>query len=346
MATALSHPVAHLCVPSNSDNIDISTLKTNILYQQSQCNPDHASQEIIAILGGINKILTDFLTSNDIKLTKDQLIKLQNTLNSHNLIVSDPKSKTENVDQLTYTFNINDTYHHYFFGNEIGSKIVHYVYSKIALIAFTFVLMLKEIWVFLQYLGNQTLNTSWYLCILSVNTLIFIYIILFTLCINKTVFIRSIKHFVFWFKTIITVEQIICYFILKYLMNNHGNDEISYADVISDILVHLSLVLCIMNYSAIDGHHVNKRLMITAGIIVSVYHAVTAVLWSLFANQDEMTIVTIGPLQISIASLYASALRTLSIFLCKQTILLILKKDKCVNIRHSPKIKWVDDDMK
>ena len=58
--------------------------------------------------------MTHYLTSNDIKLNRDQIGQLQDTLNSNTLIVSDPKSKIENNAQLTYTYNINDTYHHYF----------------------------------------------------------------------------------------------------------------------------------------------------------------------------------------------------------------------------------------
>ena len=137
MAAAFRDSINLSYIPSKSDDagIDISTLKANILYQhqQSSSNHDHVSQEIVAILGGIDNILTHYLTSNDIKLNRDQLSQLQDTLNSNTLIVSDPKSKFENNTQLTYTYNINDTYHHYFFGDKSASNIIHYTFHKLQL---------------------------------------------------------------------------------------------------------------------------------------------------------------------------------------------------------------------
>ena len=135
---------------SHSDSIDISTLKSNILSQyqasKSHSNHDHDSQEIIAILGGIDKIVTDYLTSNEHQLSRDQLIKLQKTLNSNKLIPSDPKSKIENDDQLIYTFNIKDTYNHYLFGDNIASNIIHYTYNKYLLIFFVVLSLIYWTW--------------------------------------------------------------------------------------------------------------------------------------------------------------------------------------------------------
>ena len=335
MATKFPHVVNHAHEPSYSDNID--ALKANILHQhqKSSSNHDHDSQEIIRILGGMNKILTDYLTSNDIGLNREQLIKLQNVLNTNNVIIPDPNSKTENDGPLIYTFNINDTYHHYLFGDKIASKIIHFAYHKCGVI---FIAILIAIWNFWFYVFGP--SPGWYKYKLIVFGAAFIQATLSALCVNKTVFIKSIQHFVFWFKTIVSIEQAICYFIWRYIMIK--DREATYINVFGDIFGHLTLISCVIFFSCIDGHRSPKKVTIAFGLILSTFLTVQSVFYSFFFDQEMQSMVIIGSIKFSVISIYASTLRALSIFLWKQTILMILKGDKCVNIRHSPKIRWIE----
>ena len=154
---------------------------------------------------------------------------------------------------------------------------------------------------------------------------------------------KSIKHFVFWLKTITAIELCIFDFILRYVMIK--DRQSTYVNIFGDIFFYVVIVLIVINFSGIDGHHAINRFKIVLGMVISMYFTIVTIQVSLFYDEDIMqSMVIIGGLQFSIASLYAGALRILTIFLWKQTILMMVKRDRCVNIRHSPRIKWVDDD--
>ena len=301
-------------------------------------NHDQNTQEIIAILGGIEQVLTNHLTSSDIKVTTDQLVKLQHTLNSNNLIPSDPKSKIEHDGQLIYTFNRNDTYHHYFFGNKIGSYIVKRTFNKpsLALIA-----ILITIWTSWHNIFGVT--DTYYIYKLIAFIIIFLYALFVSLSVNKTVFTRSIQHFVFWFKTIISIAQAIFNFILRYVMLK--DRQTTCINIFGDVFLQLAFISFIINYSAIDGHQASKAAKFVFGMILSLLLTYYSVFFSLFVDQDELekSMVIIGSIQISIIAFHASALRALSIFLWRQTMLIIIQGDKCVNLQYSPKIVWMDE---
>ena len=223
------------------------------------------------------------------------------------------------------------------FGDEIASRMLRFTHHKItAAITMT----LAVIWrIFLVFFGH---NYVYYLGKLIIFCYLFIYTILVSLCINKTIFISSIKHFVFWFKTVASIELAVSYFILRYIMIK--DREATCINIFGDIFSQLTAVLSIINFSAIDGHQMRKCIKIACVITFSILYTSYAVNASLLYDQYERSMVVLGPFQVSIASLNAGAFRALSIFLWKQTILMMLKGDRCVNIRHSPKIKWVEND--
>ena len=135
----------------------------------------------------------------------------------------------------------------------------------------------------------------------------------------------------------------ISYFSLRYVIMEDRDK--TYINIVGDILVQINTVLMIINYSAIDAHHLSKPIKILCGLAFSGMLTLMAIQYSLFRNEYEQSIVFIGSIHFSVSSFYASALNSLSIFFWKQTILLMTKGKKCVNIRHSPRIRWVDHNI-
>ena len=162
------------------------------------------------------------------------------------------------------------------------------------------------------------------------------YIISLMLTVNRYIFRKSITHFVFWFKILVAIEVSICWVILE-------GDTLPWIAAIGAHFIHL---FCIIIYSLIDGFPISQKTKLVAGFgiaLVYTFHSIQVSLFSV-AYIEESTIHLIPDneqFKFSIASIYASSMRTLCLFLWKQTILLLIKKERCVNLRYSPYIKWV-----
>ena len=89
-------------------------------------------EQIAFIFGGAEKILHDYLSSNDIPLNDHQLTQIEKIIISQNPIKCNPKSMDEMNDSqsITYTFNVNETYYHYLFNKQTATKIVHTIYNR------------------------------------------------------------------------------------------------------------------------------------------------------------------------------------------------------------------------
>ena len=105
------------------------------MLEQHQSN-NYDLDQIGLILGGAEKILRDYLSSNDIEMNEEQLTQIEKVITSRNAIKRTPKSMDEINDSqsITYTFNSNQTFYHHLFEKKTATKIIHIV-SNIWLIA-------------------------------------------------------------------------------------------------------------------------------------------------------------------------------------------------------------------
>ena len=101
-------------------------------------------------------------------------------------------------------------------------------------------------------------------------------------------------------------------------------------------------LFAVIIYSSIDGYDISIKLKIFYGISIAVLCSFSAInrTFAVQENDDSMIYIT-SSINFSVLSQIAGDLRVLSIFFWRQTILLFLKKDKCINIRHSPNLKWI-----
>ena len=320
---------------SVDDNI---TKKASLLAMLEQHQSNNYDMDRIAlILGGAEKILYDYLSSNDMTLNDNQLTQIEQMITSQNPIKRTPNSMDEMNDSqsITYTFNKHETYYHLLFNNRTATKIINAVYNVWWLL-FSFCLAtLNAVWKYI-------LPTSWYyIYSLTVTSLTMVHGTLLLLTMNRKVFKKSIGHFVFWFKILTSIQNGICSLLLNFCFITQI--PATPITVINALLRFLCLILAITIFSAIDCFQLSRKLKIFIGLTVSISFTLGA-MQATFFMEDEIisaSIIHINSwLTIPIASLYASSKRVLCIFLWKQVILLLVKKDKCINIRYSPYLKW------
>ena len=326
---------------SDFDNNFAKKASLLAMLQQHQSN-SYDLEQIALILGGVEKILYDYLSSNDIALNNDQLTQIGQVLTAKNPIKRTLQSMDEinNSQSITYTFNVNETYYHYLFDKATATKIVKTV-SNIYLVAFTvFIASFNGLCAFI--LGNK-LPYWYYTFSLIAQTYLIIHYILLLLTMNRKVFKKSLGHFVFWLKILTSVQQSICSLVLDYGFQHTESKLIVFFVKVWRIM---QLNLVILMFSAIDCFQLSRKLKILLGFGFFVPLTVYAIHVTFLMEEEIISMSTIyfnSWLKVSVGSLFASATRVLYIFLCKQTVLLLLKKDKCTSIRYSPYIKWVTD---
>ncbi len=118
--------------------------------------------------------------------------------------------------------------------------------------------------------------------------------------------------------------------------------DVGYITVIGDIFLCLALNTITIFYSAIDGSQTPRKLKVYHGIFISVIWSLFALQQTFLVDHEQGTVYITANFGFSVSSIDSSALRVLSLFICKQTLLTIIKKEECINIRCSPYIEWVD----
>ena len=316
-----------------------------MIEQQSPCH-GHNSYDIKQlgiILGGAQKILIDYLSSTDITLTNEQLNQIEEMLLSkpliHKISSNSNPTKSNESQSITYTFHTNHTYYHYFLGTNsvFATRMISFIYNPYWIAFLVLIGIFRVIWGLIEY---ESWSNLYHLTSLIITSIVFLNYILVFLTMNRKVFKKSIYHFVFWFKILTCIQSSICYLILRFVMLK--DVEMGYITMSNEIIHQLGNILNITMYSAIDTFQLSRTIKICFGFVVSILWTLVAFNASTLHEHIEETTVDIGlNIHFSIASIYASAMRILSIFLWKQSFLLLIRKDRCVNIRHAPYIKWV-----
>ena len=324
---------------SRSDNNFTKKASLLAILDQHQSN-SYNLEQIAFIFGGAENILRDYLSSNDMLLNDEQLTQIEQIITSQNPIKRTPKSMDEMNDSqsITYTFNKNETYYHYLFNKQTATKIVNTIYYIWWIV---FNLCIGASIIIWDLVGR---NSWYYVYSLIVRSYSVLYIISSLLTMNRKVFKKSIGHFVFWFKILTCIQGSICYIILNFWIIKQI--PITPISLISEILYLLAFNCLILMFCAIDCFQLSRKVKIFIGFAISIVLTAYAIEDTFMLEEEIRSMSTIhfnSWLRLSIGSLYASSSRVLCIFLWKQTILLLLKKGRCVNIRYSPYINWVKD---
>ena len=114
--------------------------------------------EIINIIGGIDKVLDDYLTSVETELSSQQLFMIHQILSSSKSIPSPSKSiiaihheNNNNPNNVYYTFSDKDTFLHCYFGNKNAEKVLSILQNK-----FLQILIILSIFLYIYFR-----QTSW-----------------------------------------------------------------------------------------------------------------------------------------------------------------------------------------
>eukprot|EP01084_Bolivina_argentea_P079352 143959_1 len=327
------------------DGNDITQTMIYTIHQQQLAhnkNNSNNSNKLIEILGGIDQILIDYLSShNQMHLNQTQLQQIHATITSQpddNFLMVTQQTHTSN-----YCLNICDTLIQDKFGIVTGTKIIQFLFNKLLILILALLHIVYRIWdikmfgtwyngvsaaLFFEYrIIVVSMGMIWYLSVL--------------LSVNQKALKLSCQTFVFWFKIVTIIKISIEDFILVYVTNYFGKDVMATLDVIGNVELHLAIILLIAIIGSIDGYNITLKTKLLLGIVISLYFSIWTIYITFTLKENDKSKIIIGHnIQYSVLSSWISGYQMLSIFLWKQTILLIWNKDKAVNISHHPTILW------
>eukprot|EP01084_Bolivina_argentea_P295748 509271_1 len=244
---------------------------------------------------------------------------------------------------FTTEFNASNTFITRLFGTETSAKITKFMFHRIVIAVLTFMSFLEIIWKCVSYLSDDPSN--WYnIYRLFWNIIWMIWLIVALMTTNITGFTLSCKQFLFWYKMLLALKLAILYCALVWYINfwnKFNKNNQTWITVAGDISGEIAVICMVTACCVLDSFNMAKWIKIICMVLTSSWYSCLAILYTFGTPITDVSIINIKHfMSISLYHQYTNSIQVLSIFLWKQTIALILRPNKCVNISISPYIKW------
>eukprot|EP01083_Nonionella_stella_P075703 205886_1 len=312
--------------------------------------------QIIHILGGIDVVLDEFLReTDDVHITQNQLYRL------HQLF-STPQNKygaltklfsmqhdEDYIDFTTHIFDDSCTYLHDFLGNILATKILNILHSAWPhVIFFVFVtgFVVLRIWC-----ANHIVFPLYTL--ICTGFISHFYVIFWLLSVNKKGIVLVMQTFEFWLKSAnITIGLVLLtmnHYVLKIWGDDSwGNMNHKYLRLAGHITTYVNIVLIMITISMFDALHVSRSSKVICSVAIAIGMTVIGIYseyneYMTFLNSNDSMFYVTNSIGWSLLSLQQNAIEITAIFSWKQAILTIVKRGRCVLIKHSPYIEWKTD---
>eukprot|EP01084_Bolivina_argentea_P047146 86856_1 len=332
-------------IPLSTQHQSIDELKSlheSMLFDgYNNRNKEH---EIIEIIGGIDKVLSHYLSSLCSKqnslINESQIQLIHKTLSNNysdlkqkikpnqNIQISSHNNfQEQKLHRSTITLDPYDNYLNHTFGSNIGPKLHQIIYHKIIL---SMIFLVPIYFVIFNYLYNMPIFMSY-----SVVVFTLIWEILIILSVNRHAFCLVLRSFEYWIKMyyafVLGLAGII------YVIKLEAKAHILLLTLLRDIAVLLSVMI----FSIMDGLNWPRKSKIIISIIFSLAFSIATFFLIFFLQDNDISINITNFISIGLVSMMANSMKISFIFILKQTIKFSLKKDKATIINYSPYIFWI-----
>ena len=315
---------------------------------------DDHSGDIVAALGGIDKILTEYIRiseqyEHEELLNTSQIKQITDILNQEHIqTIWDKIYAMANLRDDVFHLSRSDTLlHRICFYKETVDQLIGFLFSKMTMVTWAIFAMVIII---LHGLSNNGIltqdvrgNTLWFISETSLVVITIIYCTLITLSCNISAFLLVISGFDFWVKL---------YYALLFAVTNalyvRRTEHTVQEEIIED-LIGIMLVFVIVCVSLVEGYHASWKASFAFGLLLSVIFTWRSLNLSWLAGDrwPEREWELWSGMSIGLVSYMSGSLRVISLFFWKQTLMAAYTKGEwCICIFLSPQIKWYDDDEK
>ena len=237
-----------------------------------------------------------------------------------------------------YTFDEGDTLLHLLFSNSVSDKIIKILRSKLMGILIGLTVVIYQVWVINSKIQNL-IEFVFYNVFISTSVIIWItFSIFWILSSNKAAFIVITTSFEFWLKLGAAILYQFC--VLAFTVS-FGNE----LRIIEISFIAVAFVLGIICVSLFDSVNLNRFGKIVTSLSFSLactYYYVILQYIQCEKCKKKSEEIDLGFMNKYFDVWYrqVNTLRILTIFLWKQAILTLIRKDKAVLITCIPQIKW------
>ena len=246
----------------------------------------------------------------------------------------------ETIDEIasnpTLEISKANTVLHQLFGAKTGNKITKMLYIPCTLSLITTVLI---IWVILTTLFNMNfvpydINLVLHIIIYSI---IFIYLLLLLLSLNKITTSLILTTFEFWLKMEFLVQFIICHSLCE--------EYKVFGDIVSHIFFNIILFIYVLVLCLIDGSQISFKVKAILFCLGGLLLTFGSFYWTVMKTETHIASIKLPfnaySFNLDYREWAASSIRFLTIFTWKQAIYAIFKAPKSSIIKASINIKWV-----
>ena len=337
------------CAPSQNAFISIDEFDVLI----SGSNHDHLTDEIVAALGGIDKMLNEYIRitreyENEELLSRPEMQNITNTIsavpNAPPETIFDKLYRRAKLMDNTFHFSSSDTVWHSICTKHTADRIVSALFSKyiVTVVCVVFFIgmfcAMSTIWGMVpeshvQFLGGVILMTA---------PILLTFLISAILSCNIPSLVLILTTFDFWVKLGYSIICAVTYAILLTRGSLVGVSGIWLAVYYGFSSITVLLVLTI---SLIEGLHGNWKVAVMFGACLSLVYSCLAITRTFNLNDFGEQELNLGfGFSIELNEWVASSLRVLSLFLWRQTLMSAYTRGNwCICIYLSPYIKWTDD---
>eukprot|EP01083_Nonionella_stella_P046119 123505_1 len=339
-----------------------SVQKTHSDQLSSGENNDANAEKLLRVLGGIDTILEHYL--EDCSLTVSQLEQIHQILStpidrqstykySTAASITITKATDQNMeDRSNLKYNKFDTIHEMdirhnimfsLCGNNLSKyyKITNILTGKIAVFIW---FILIALFILLGSFASGSYVLAGYQLFMNITWIVQCSLLL--LLYNKTILGLVLRtSFEFWLKLIYSIV----FGIAWWWSATYDDEEVDEFMAIVNIFGMAATVLSVIGMSAIDALYTRRTVKICACMILSllfVYSYVITAIHAMNVEEQMRSRIHFSGLAISLISLRADTLQVLTLFICKQTILITFNPRRCVAVRTPFYVEWIGQNRK
>ena len=281
---------------------------------------DHHIAQFVKMLGGIDSILDDYLSSeNGHRLTQLQLQQI------HELITSEDHQSDK--PHLTFRFDTANSYIVSLFGWNIAIKILKVLNSWIPTVVHVMCLIICLLLVFLvpqKYPIPMVISLCICMCTWTP------FAIMWWMGIDKKALKMIINSFEFWFKFGYAILYAI--FSVIYCTNMFG------WHMFIAIGISMKVIWITLYVSSFDGVNKSRFVKTLCSCIAATLLTILSLVYEFYMDDYIMNLS--WNYSVSVTDKLSDSARVLALFLWKQTILTYWRPNRCVLIKHTPYIEW------
>eukprot|EP01083_Nonionella_stella_P175535 611573_1 len=300
---------------------------------------DSSAPELVNIIGGIDRILTDYFIHKDLTL-KPQQIEL-----IHQIMITpernrSPKAKSnsiinttssnnilEDTDHMELVFDETNTYLTSICGIQNATKLLLIIHHKL----FRFFLVLSFIaWLGIINIFSNIVHPIYEITMSCIKGFVWApYITIFALSVNKNAMKQTLKSFEFWLKLIYSMIYFIVLFIDQYYIK-WDEWEDPYMFMIGDLINQYFFVMSVVVMGAYDGFKNGRKWKIGLAGFFALFYGFVSIYYQFLIVYDTES--KHWQLSASMISIAVSCARVIAIFLFKQAVLTAVSPKKPLSL--------------